>query len=101
MHFTYSGSGSFRDSNKARSTSSAIPTFGNSATRTSGARKNGSTLWNQSYRNGFNKDSIVETLKITRVAGESLGLGLKFEGGTRASECVKRLFVQGWEHHSV
>ena len=91
-------SGSFRDSAKAPSTSSApaVITFGSSVARSSDSRKNGLTLRNQSHRNNFHKDSIVETLQITRLAGENLGLGLKFEGGSRASECVQRLFVQGW-----
>ena len=93
-------SGSFRDQKNASSPSFALSTFGNLAARTSDARKNGLSLGNQSHRKGFNKDSIVETLKITRLAGESLGLGLKFDGGSRASECVKRIFVQGWLYHS-
>ena len=41
-----------------------------------------------------NVTSVVETVTIARLAGESLGLGLKFEGGSRASERVRRLFVQ-------
>ena len=37
---------------------------------------------------------VEEEIVITRSAGEKLGFGLRFEGGGRASECVKRLYIQ-------
>ncbi|CAH0562357.1 unnamed protein product [Brassicogethes aeneus] len=40
-----------------------------------------------------NKDTTEEVL-VYRLPGERLGFGLKFEGGTKASEFVKRLFIQ-------
>ena len=35
-----------------------------------------------------------QDIDIHRKAGEKLGFGLRFEGGGKASECVKRLFIQ-------
>lgn len=35
-----------------------------------------------------------EEVIIYRLPGEKLGFGLKFEGGTKSSECVRRLFIQ-------
>ena len=93
-------SGSLRDIDKAPSPSRAVSTFGNLAARTSDAAKDGLTSDNQAQPKNVNKESIVDTVRITRLAGESLGLGLKFEGGSRASERVKRLLVQGWYLHS-
>ncbi|XP_008199417.2 uncharacterized protein bbg isoform X2 [Tribolium castaneum] len=37
---------------------------------------------------------IVEEVLVYRLPGERLGFGLKFEGGTKANEFVKRLFIQ-------
>lgn len=37
---------------------------------------------------------IVEEVLVYRLPGERLGFGLKFEGGTKAAEYVKRLFIQ-------
>ncbi|CAH1153413.1 unnamed protein product [Phaedon cochleariae] len=39
------------------------------------------------------KDATEEVI-VYRLPGERLGFGLKFEGGTKASEFVKRLFIQ-------
>ena len=91
--------GSFIGSYRAPSASSTVSNV-NLATRrartsVASSRKDEITFGNQSHRKDSKKDSIVETLTITRLAGESLGLGLKFDGGSRASECVKKLFVQG------
>lgn len=36
----------------------------------------------------------VEEVLVYRLPGERLGFGLKFEGGTKAAECVKHLFIQ-------
>jgi hypothetical protein len=38
--------------------------------------------------------SVEEDLVIYRLPGDKLGLGLRFEGGSKASEFVQRLFVQ-------
>lgn len=37
---------------------------------------------------------VTEEVVVYRLPGERLGFGLKFEGGTKAQECVKRLFIQ-------
>lgn len=37
---------------------------------------------------------VTEEVIIYRLPGERLGFGLKFEGGTKAHEFVKRLFIQ-------
>ncbi|KAJ8926811.1 hypothetical protein NQ314_020657 [Rhamnusium bicolor] len=37
---------------------------------------------------------VTEEVIVYRLPGERLGFGLKFEGGTKASEFVKRLFIQ-------
>ncbi|KAJ8938072.1 hypothetical protein NQ318_014553 [Aromia moschata] len=37
---------------------------------------------------------VAEEVIVYRLPGERLGFGLKFEGGTKASEFVKRLFIQ-------
>lgn len=37
---------------------------------------------------------ITEEILVYRLPGERLGFGLKFEGGTKAAEYVKRLFIQ-------
>lgn len=39
-------------------------------------------------------EMIVEEVLVYRLPGERLGFGLKFEGGTKAAECVKHLFIQ-------
>ena len=39
--------------------------------------------------------SVEEDLVIYRLPGDKLGLGLRFDGGAKASEYVQRLFVQG------
>ena len=39
--------------------------------------------------------SVEEDLIIYRLPGDKLGLGLRFDGGAKASEFVQRLFVQG------
>merc|ERR1711892_24052 len=45
---------------------------------------------------GEGRDSAFteQDIDILRKSGEKLGLGLRFEGGGKASECVKRLFIQ-------
>lgn len=37
---------------------------------------------------------VVEEVLVYRLPGERLGFGLKFEGGTKTAEFVKRLFIQ-------
>ncbi|CAG9828542.1 unnamed protein product [Diabrotica balteata] len=37
---------------------------------------------------------VTEEVIVYRLPGERLGFGLKFEGGTKATEFVKRLFIQ-------
>lgn len=37
---------------------------------------------------------VLEEVLVYRLPGERLGFGLKFEGGVRAKELVKRLFIQ-------
>ena len=39
-------------------------------------------------------DFTEEDITIPRRPGEKLGFGLRFEGGGRASECVRRLYIQ-------
>lgn len=45
---------------------------------------------------GEGRDSAFteQDIDIHRKSGEKLGFGLRFEGGGKASECVKRLFIQ-------
>ncbi|KAK7072918.1 hypothetical protein SK128_013620 [Halocaridina rubra] len=38
--------------------------------------------------------SVPDQVVVYRLPGERLGLGLKFDGGMGARECVKRLFIQ-------
>lgn len=40
------------------------------------------------------KVDVLEEIIVYRLPGERLGFGLKFEGGVRATELVKRLFIQ-------
>lgn len=40
------------------------------------------------------EEEICEEVLVYRLPGERLGFGLKFEGGTKTSECVRRLFIQ-------
>ena len=47
---------------------------------------------NPSNRN--NVSSVEEDIVIYRLPGEKLGLGLRFDGGSKAAELVHRLFVQ-------
>lgn len=37
---------------------------------------------------------VIEEVLVYRLPGERLGFGLKFEGGTKTAEFVKRLFIQ-------
>lgn len=39
-------------------------------------------------------NELVEEVLVYRLPGERLGFGLKFEGGTKTTECVQRLFIQ-------
>lgn len=39
-------------------------------------------------------NEVSEEVLVYRLPGERLGFGLKFEGGTKAAEFVKRLFIQ-------
>ena len=38
--------------------------------------------------------SVEEDIIIYKLPGEKLGLGLRFEGGSRANECIRHLYVQ-------
>lgn len=38
--------------------------------------------------------AVTEEVLVYRLPGEKLGFGLKFEGGTKSNEFVKRLFIQ-------
>ena len=38
--------------------------------------------------------SVEEDITIYKLPGEKLGLGLRFDGGSKATEFVNRLFVQ-------
>ncbi|KAK4322924.1 hypothetical protein Pmani_006325 [Petrolisthes manimaculis] len=41
-----------------------------------------------------NLSSVPDQVVVYRLPGERLGLGLKFDGGMGAQECVRRLFIQ-------
>ena len=43
---------------------------------------------------GVNLSSVEEDITIYKLPGEKLGLGLRFDGGSRANEFVRHLFVQ-------
>lgn len=43
---------------------------------------------------GDDQKEVCEEVLVYRLPGERLGFGLKFEGGTKTSECVRRLFIQ-------
>ncbi|KAJ8986205.1 hypothetical protein NQ317_009911 [Molorchus minor] len=51
------------------------------------------TIGDTENNNKVLKD-VTEEVIVYRLPGERLGFGLKFEGGTKASEFVKRLFIQ-------
>lgn len=36
----------------------------------------------------------AESVTVYRLPGERLGFGLKFQGGTRSTECIQKLFIQ-------
>lgn len=44
--------------------------------------------------NDSDSNFITEEVLVYRLPGERLGFGLKFEGGTKATEYVKKLFIQ-------
>ena len=59
------------------------------------SRSSSETSANQSHQHkNTNVSSAEEDLVIYRLPGEKLGLGLRFEGGSKAHELVHRLFVQ-------
>ena len=49
---------------------------------------------NNPHHKNTHVSSAEEDLVIYRLPGEKLGLGLRFEGGSKAHELVQRLFVQ-------
>lgn len=51
------------------------------------------TIGDTENNNKVLKD-VTEEVLVYRLPGERLGFGLKFEGGTKANEFVKRLFIQ-------
>lgn len=46
------------------------------------------------------EDYLEEMVEVFRLPGERLGFGLKFEGGNKTSERVRRLFVQSCAEQS-
>ncbi|XP_044764878.1 uncharacterized protein LOC123321384 isoform X2 [Coccinella septempunctata] len=44
--------------------------------------------------NDLESNFVTEEVLVYRLPGERLGFGLKFEGGTKATEYVKKLFIQ-------
>ncbi|KAK0161816.1 hypothetical protein PV327_008228 [Microctonus hyperodae] len=46
------------------------------------------------------ENNLQEEVEVFRLPGERLGFGLKFEGGNKTSERVKRLFVQSCAEES-
>nr|XP_022908049.1 uncharacterized protein LOC111419468 [Onthophagus taurus] len=49
---------------------------------------------NQDVQNEDVQKETTEEVLVYRLPGEKLGFGLKFEGGTKSAEFVKRLFIQ-------
>ena len=55
---------------------------------------------NNNLHNSSNSSSVdpnpkeIETVVVYRLPGERLGFGLKFQGGTRSTEKVQKLFIQ-------
>lgn len=64
----------------------------NDAEESSVSSKNGTT-------NGMD-GHLEEEVEVFRLPGERLGFGLKFEGGNKTSERVRRLFVQSCAEQS-
>lgn len=50
--------------------------------------------------NGTDGMHLEEEVEVFRLPGERLGFGLKFEGGNKTSERVRRLFVQSCAEQS-
>jgi hypothetical protein len=62
--------------------------------RSSGYSGSGGSFQHEQNKNANGVSSVEEDICIYRLPGEKLGLGLRFDGGSRASEFVNRLFVQ-------
>lgn len=58
-----------------------------------------STAASQNLANGAD-GHLEEEVEVFRLPGERLGFGLKFEGGNKTSERVRRLFVQSCAEQS-
>ena len=58
------------------------------------SRSSSETSANNPHHKNTHVSSAEEDLVIYRLPGEKLGLGLRFEGGSKAHELVQRLFVQ-------
>ena len=54
----------------------------------------------KSTSNGGVDGTLEEEVEVYRLPGERLGFGLKFEGGNKTSERVRRLFVQSCAEQS-
>lgn len=50
--------------------------------------------------NGIMEGHLEEEVEVFRLPGERLGFGLKFEGGNKTAERVRRLFVQSCAEQS-
>ncbi|XP_037810668.1 myb-like protein X, partial [Lucilia sericata] len=48
----------------------------------------------QNVGKGLDTNAETETVVVFRLPGERLGFGLKFQGGTRSTEKVQKLFIQ-------
>lgn len=54
----------------------------------------------QTTANGVDPAHPEEEVEVYRLPGERLGFGLKFEGGNKTSEKVRRLFIQSCAEQS-
>lgn len=52
------------------------------------------SIGQQQLTNGIDPAHPEEEVEVYRLPGERLGFGLKFEGGNKTSERVRRLFIQ-------
>lgn len=64
-----------------------------------GKKEDDAHLPTKSTSNGVD-GPLEEEVEVYRLPGERLGFGLKFEGGNKTSERVRRLFVQSCAEQS-
>lgn len=85
-------------SSSSSSTTATITTT--STTATIATTTTTTTTTTSKLINGIAEYHLEEEVEVYRLPGERLGFGLKFEGGNKTSERVRRLFVQSCAEQS-